>query len=382
MGKTCSQHLPHRQASQVVRPRAPAVDPAGGLAILRHMGFTVSLAAAGNQPGTSSSRRIAPTIRIGSLPHARTTVRFTQPSSPTACEVILQRDGELVYGEEVPLRFEVAPRPVLYRSSREGEARSTWLAMSRLEARLDNKTQSSKGEQLVLAAWPYSLGLVTPIQFRSRCRANSRAQLHEDLAAKNANDLRKLLSAYDKLSDDPFSTVKGTRIASSFVLGAFDPANTHKKTRAPSNRQGDHLPGWILGICALERCLDALGQHDDTIATTAWAIAKIPRQVRRDHRDDILADALPRAKKLALAGFASEDDRIDAESRGDLRVAPYATRICRRLIETIAQSEYRGTDPGRERDRKAREQCRANEADRASERPSPNDAQGDETTEE
>ncbi len=305
----------------------------------RGMGFCTALSSRSAAPETASRDR-SPSLQIASLPHERTAVE----KQPTACAV--RRDGDtLTFGDEIALHFEVTPRRVLYHARRDDKPRTRHLAVHRLEVRIADPKhrEHAKGNALVIAAWPYSQGLVEACRFRTRCR-ESREALHERLAAKHEGDLLGLLREYDDLADDPFVTDKKERIAARFLLGEYDWTNADKKARIrrKASRAG-RQPGWVLGLADYDADLAWLEAHHDELRRRVWGAlpkGQLPRFMSKDpsRQDAIFAEVLPRALQFALAGPTEAPQSTSRRTPSKL-VLDLAVTIGAQLFQVRTKSE-------------------------------------------
>lgn len=306
------------------------------------MGLCLSLVSGPSLAGRDPVARR--NVRVGDLPHRRGSRLREDPAGPSGC--LIDRNGDdLVYGREVPLHFEVAPRPVLFQDSAKS-SRKSYLAVSRLEAMAEpgDSEDLCAGKALVIAAWPYSLGLIATCAFRRRLRAKqdgknlTAGEIQAKLAAEHVGDLLGLLRAIDALAADPMLTRGDRLLASRFVLGEFVPTSFDLRTRSFRAASGHRDPGWVLGICDAAACEAIL--LSDRVQKRLIAAAERARRPKGFARDGdewhgVAVQAAQLAARFALAGYAQPRDRDRAE---DNSVVGYAAVIAGKLASTIASS--------------------------------------------
>ncbi|MFK7743348.1 MAG: hypothetical protein AB8H80_23735 [Planctomycetota bacterium] len=290
------------------------------------MGFTESLGGQQAPPRQALQR-------IGSAPHRR---------AATACLIEPDDGGVLQFGKEVPLHFEVAPRRVAYRASENGPLRL--LAMSRLEVVAANAEHEGlvADKDLVVVAWPYSLGMVACCPFRKRVRPERVLErqagiddLHAHFADKHAGDLVALLDALDGLKGDPYWTDQSKSLAGRFLVGEFLPVNFGVRSRTMRSDQQGGAPGWLLGLCEYEKSRGNLETSLGDIAVAAQKIAgsrvksaKLKKRVAAAGSD--ARTAATRAIGMALGGRK--------EAAQDRAVLDHSRHIAATVLEVALKS--------------------------------------------
>jgi len=171
---------------------------------------------------------------IGVYPTAARAARHAADDAPTACEIVANGGGTFRYGDEIPIDFEIVPRPVQLRGgattvafrfeARPRAPRHANPADERPSREDEDRFKADvarlKGRGLVIALWPYQTGVLDWIPFRTA--GNKDGEKGRIARARRAKPLPDQLRHLDERKTDYLLTDSRFVTASKFLLGGFE----------------------------------------------------------------------------------------------------------------------------------------------------------------